>query len=92
MPDLPTIAEQGLPGFEAMTWAAFVAPAGTPAPIVERLNEAVNKALASKDMTENFAKTYAQPRPGTPADLDAFLRKEIAKWGKAVDASGAQVD
>ncbi|WP_428668770.1 Bug family tripartite tricarboxylate transporter substrate binding protein [Reyranella sp.] len=92
MPDLPTVAELGLPGFEAMTWAAFVAPAGTPAPVVARLNEAANKALASKDMTDNFAKTFAQPRPGTPADLDAFLRKEIAKWGKAVEASGAQVD
>lgn len=92
MPDLPTIAEQGLPGFEAMTWAAFVAPAGTPAPVVARLNQAANKAMASKDMTENFAKTYAQPRPGTPADLEAFMRKEIARWGKAVAASGAQVD
>lgn len=92
MPDLPTIAEQGLPGFEAMTWAAFVAPAGTPAPVVARLNEAANKALASRDMADNFAKTHAQPYPGTPADLEAFLRKEIAKWGKAVEASGAQVD
>jgi tripartite-type tricarboxylate transporter receptor subunit TctC len=92
MPDLPTIAELGLPGFEAVTWAAFVAPAGTPTPVVARLNEAVSKALASKDMTDNFAKTHAQPRPGTPADLEAFLRKEIAKWGKAVAASGAQVD
>lgn len=92
MPELPTIAEQGLPGFEAVTWAAFVAPAGTPAPIVARLNEAANKALASKEMTENFAKTYAQPQPGTPADVDAFLRREIVKWGKAVAASGAQVD
>ena len=92
MPDLPTVAEQGLPGFEATTWAAFVAPAGTPAPVVARLNAAANKALVSQDMTDNFAKTYAQPRPGTPADLDAFLRKEIAKWGKAVAASGAQVD
>ena len=43
-------------------------------------------------MTDNFAKTFAQPRPGAPADLEAFLRKEIAKWGKAVAASGAQVD
>ena len=57
-----------------------------------RLNEAANKALASKGMTDNFAKTFAQPRPGTPADLEAFLRKEIAKWGKAVAVSGAQVD
>lgn len=92
MPDLPTVAELGLPGFEAVTWAAFVAPAGTPAPIVARLNEAANKGLAAPEMTEHFAKTYAQIRPGTPADLEAFLREEIAKWGKAVAASGAQVD
>jgi len=92
MPDLPTIAEQGLPGFEAMTWAAFVAPAGTPAPVVARLNQAANKALASQDMTEQFARTYSQPRPGTPAELQAFLRKEIDKWARAVAASGAQVD
>jgi tripartite-type tricarboxylate transporter receptor subunit TctC len=92
MPDLPTIAELGLPGFEAVTWAAFVAPAGTPTPVVARLNEAVSKALASKDMTDNFAKTHAQPRPGTPAVLEALRRKEISKWGKAVAAAGAQVD
>jgi tripartite-type tricarboxylate transporter receptor subunit TctC len=92
LPDLPTIAELALPGFEAMTWAAFVAPPGTPAPVVARLNEASNKALVSKEMTEHFAKTYAQIRPGTPADLEAFLRKEIAYWAKAVAASGAQVD
>jgi tripartite-type tricarboxylate transporter receptor subunit TctC len=92
MPDLPTVAELGLPGFEAVTWAAFVAPAGTPAPIVARLNEAANKGLAAPEMTEHFAKTYAQIRPGTPVELEAFMRKEIAKWGKAVAASGAQVD
>lgn len=92
MPDLPTIAEEGLPGFEAMTWAALVAPAGTPAPVVARLNEAANKALASREMVENFARTFAQPRPGTPADLAAFLRTENAKWAKAVAGSGAQVD
>lgn len=92
MPDLPTIAEQGLPGFEAMTWAALVAPAGTPAPVVARLNESAGKALASREMTDNFARTYAQPRPGTPADLAAFLRTENARWAKAVAASGAQVD
>lgn len=92
MPDVPTIAEQGLPGFEAMTWAAFVAPAGTPAPVVARLNQAANRGLASQDMIDNFAKTYGQPRPGTPADLEAFLRKEIEKWGRAVGTSGAQVD
>jgi tripartite-type tricarboxylate transporter receptor subunit TctC len=92
MPDIPTIAEQGFPGFEAMTWAALVAPAGTPAPVVERLNQAANTALASKELTEHFGRSYSIPRPGTPAALTAFLRDENAKWGKAVATSGAQVD
>jgi tripartite-type tricarboxylate transporter receptor subunit TctC len=92
MPDIPTIAEQGFPGFEAMTWAALVAPAGTSTPIVERLNQAANKALVSKELTDHFGRTYSMPRPGTPAMLAAFLRDENAKWSKAVAASGAQVD
>ena len=90
--DVPTLSELGLPGFTAMTWGALVAPAGTPAPIVERLNRAANQAVASKEMAENFAQTYAQPFPGTPADLKTFMAAEIAKWAKAVAASGAQVD
>jgi tripartite-type tricarboxylate transporter receptor subunit TctC len=92
MPDIPTIAEQGFPGFEAMTWGALVAPAGTPAPIVERLNQAANKAMASKAIAAYFAQTYSMPRTGPPSALAAFLRDENVKWGKAVIASGAQVD
>lgn len=92
MPDIPTVAEQGFPGFEAMTWAALVAPAGTPAPIVERLNQAANAALVSKELTEHFGRSYSIPKPGTPAALTTVLRDENAKWGKAVIASGAQVD
>jgi tripartite-type tricarboxylate transporter receptor subunit TctC len=92
LPDIPTVAEQGAPGFEAMTWGALLAPAGTPAPVVAKLNAAANQALGSKEMAEHFGRTYAQPMPGTPAELEAFLKKEIAKWGKAVEESGAQVD
>lgn len=92
LPDVPTLAEQGLPGFQSVTWGAFVAPAGVPDPVVARLNGAANRALAAPELTEHFARTYAQPRPGTPADLAAFLRQEIARWAPAVAASGAQVD
>ena len=92
MPDIPTIAEQGFAGFEAMTWAALVAPVGTPEPIVGRLNQAANKALVSKELTEHFGRSYSIPRPGTPVELTVFLRNENAKWAKAVAASGAQVD
>jgi tripartite-type tricarboxylate transporter receptor subunit TctC len=92
MPDIPTIAEQGLADFEAMTWGCLVGPAGIPAPVVARLNEAANKALVSPDVTAHFGRTYARAMPGTPADLQAFLQKENAKWHTAVEASGAQVD
>ena len=62
--------EQGFPGFEAMTWAALVAPAGTPAPVVERLNQAANKALVSKELTERLRPLLFDPLPGTPAALE----------------------
>jgi tripartite-type tricarboxylate transporter receptor subunit TctC len=92
LPEVPTVAEQGLPGFEALTWGAVVAPAGTPAPIVERLNQAANRAQMTKAMQEQYGRTFSVPRSGPPSLLANFMRDEIAKWGKAVIASGAQVD
>ncbi|WP_076997687.1 tripartite tricarboxylate transporter substrate binding protein [Variovorax sp. KK3] len=91
-PDIPTVAEQGLPGFEALTWAALMVPAGTPAPIVHQLNAAANRALRSKEVREHYAKSESQARGGSPDEFAAFLRLEVKKWGEAVVASGAQVD
>lgn len=91
-PDIPTIAEQGLPGFEALSWAALMVPAGTPAPIVQQLNAAANRALRSKLVLDHYAKSESQPRGGAPEEFAAFLRTEVRKWGEAVVASGAQVD
>ena len=92
LPDVPTVAEQGLPGFEALTWAALLVPAGTPQPVVQQLNAAANRALRSREVQEHFAKSESRARGGSPQELAAFLRQEVKKWGEAVAASGAQVD
>ena len=91
-PDVPTIAEQGLPGFEALTWAGLLVPAGTPAAVVETLNAAVNQALKNPDAIEHYARTGSTVKGGTAAAFGSFMEREIAKWSKAVIASGAQVD
>ncbi len=93
MPDLPTLQEQGLPGFECYTWNAFLAPAGTPQPIVEKLNGAVNKALADPAVSSALEKAGINPTPGsTPASTEAFIKAELAKWAPIIKASGAHID
>ncbi|MGC3986806.1 MAG: tripartite tricarboxylate transporter substrate binding protein [Pseudorhodoferax sp.] len=91
-PEIPTLASQGLAGFQAVPWAAILAPKGTPAAIVARLNEAVNAALKDPAVLEQFRTTGSQALGGTPQELAQYLHKEHALWGKAVAASGAQVD
>jgi tripartite-type tricarboxylate transporter receptor subunit TctC len=90
-PDIPAIAET-LPGFEATSWLAFFAPGGTPAPIVERLNAEVAKALALPDVRERLAGFGAVPLRNSPAEFQAFIRSEIGKWAEVVKTSGAHVD
>jgi tripartite-type tricarboxylate transporter receptor subunit TctC len=93
MPDLPTLQEQGLPGFECYTWNAFLAPAGTPAPIVDKLNAAINKALGDPAVTGALQKAGINPTPGsTPAQTKDFLNAELAKWAPIIEASGAHID
>lgn len=93
MPDLPTLQEQGLPGFECYTWNAFLAPAGTPQPIIEKLNGAVNKALADHAVSSALEKAGIDPTPGsTPASTEAFIKAELAKWAPIIKASGAHID
>jgi tripartite-type tricarboxylate transporter receptor subunit TctC len=91
-PDLPTIAELGYPGFSGVPWIAIMAPAGTPPAIVARLNAEMNKALASKDVRENFTAQGVEPLVMTPAELGAFVKSEIVKWTQAVKDSGAKAD
>ena len=91
-PTLPTLAEQSLPGFEASPWSALLAPKGTPPEIVNRLNEVVNQVIKEPAMVEAFAKLGSFPLGGTPAYFKNYMQNDIARWGKAVKASGAQVD
>ena len=91
-PDVPTIAEQGVPGFQALTWAGLVGPAGMSPAVTERLNAAVNRALLSPEVQEHYAVAGSTIAGGSTASFDTFLRQEIQRWGRAVEASGAQVD
>ncbi len=92
LPEVPTIAESGVPGFEAVAAFGIVAPAATPREVIARLNAEVNKAIRLPDMQERFAQQGAIPAPGTPEEYGAFIRSEIAKWAKVVKASGAKVE
>jgi tripartite-type tricarboxylate transporter receptor subunit TctC len=93
MPDLPTLDEQGLKGYECYTWNSILAPAGTPKPIVDKLNAAANKALADPAVTDALKKTGVDPTPGsTPETTTDFVKAELAKWAPIIKTSGAQVD
>jgi tripartite-type tricarboxylate transporter receptor subunit TctC len=92
LPDVPTVAEFGYDGFVAISWYGVVAPAGTPAPIVDRLAVETRKAVDSAPVREKLGTEGLQVIAGTPEDFRAFLPREIAKWGKIVRDSGAKVD
>ena len=91
-PDLPTIAEAGVPGYLAPTWTGVIAPAGVPRPIVDKLNAAINKALVSESFKEKFAKIGDEPAGGSPEDFAATIKADSAKWGDVVKRSGARLD
>ncbi len=93
MPDLPTLQEQGIKGYECYTWNAFLAPAGTPKPIVDKLNAAVNKSLEDPAVISALEKAGITPTKGsTPNSTGEFVKAELAKWAPIIKASGAQVD
>jgi tripartite-type tricarboxylate transporter receptor subunit TctC len=92
MPDVPTLAESGLPGFEATSWFALFAPKGTPAEITTKLNQEVRKALDAPELQKRFADLGGELKPMSPDELMAYVRSEHEKWAKVVKASGAKVD
>ena len=91
-PDVPTIAEAGVPGYLAPTWSGLIAPAGTPRPIVDKLNAAVNRALRSKVFTDRSALIGDDIGGGTPEEFHALIRTELAKWSDVVKRSGAKLE
>jgi tripartite-type tricarboxylate transporter receptor subunit TctC len=92
LPNLPTIAEAGLPGYEASAWYALFAPARVAKPIVDRLHAETVRALKFPDVRERLSFETIRPVGSTPAELAAFLQREIVKWGAIVRESGAKVD
>lgn len=91
-PEIPTIAEQGLPGFEAVSWFALFGPANMPKPVADKLSAEVGKILKSPDISKKLLEIGLEPAPGTPAELAAYQQREIAKWAKVVKDSGATVE
>ena len=92
LPDLPTVAEAALPGYESVLHYGIVAPAGTPRPIVEKLNAAMRAALADADVRERIMADGAEPLAGSPEDYAADIDREETKWSKVVKVSGAKVE
>ena len=92
LPEVPTLVESGYPDVALDAWAGVVAPQGTPAPIVSRLNALVNDVLAGAEVPAALARLYARPKAGSPADFAAFLAAEIPKWAQAVRLAGAKTD
>ncbi len=92
LPDVPTLAEAGVPGYETGIWLGLMAPAGTPRPVLERLNVEIAKVLNSADVKETWGKQGAAPMSMTLEQFDKFLREDITKWASVVKATGMKVE
>jgi tripartite-type tricarboxylate transporter receptor subunit TctC len=92
IPEVPTAAEAGLPNYEVTTWYGVLAPAGTPKPIIARLNAEIVRVMHAPDLQERFAATGTEPRTSTPEEFADFIRQEMAKWGKVVRAAGLKAE
>jgi tripartite-type tricarboxylate transporter receptor subunit TctC len=91
-PDVPTVAEAGVPGYEATIWLGVMAPAGTPKDIVEKLNSEIRKVINRADVKETWSKQGAVPMAMSPAEFDTYLRADIEKWAKVVASSGIKAN
>jgi len=92
LPEVPTVAEAGLPDFEVTTWYGILAPAGTPRGIINRLNAELVKVMHAPELKEKLAATGTEPLTSTPDEFAAYIRKEIAKWGDVIRKAGVKAD
>jgi tripartite-type tricarboxylate transporter receptor subunit TctC len=92
LPEVPTIAEAGVPGYEATIWIGLMAPAGTPKPIVDTLNAEIGKIISREDVQKTWAQQGAVPMRMSPSEFETYLRADIAKWAHVVEVSGAKVE
>ena len=92
VPEVPTVAESGLPAYEAVLWQGYFVPAGTPRDIINKLSTDINRVLAMPDTIERLAGAGTDPFPGSPDQFAAFLKVEIDKWGKVVKSIGLKMD
>jgi tripartite-type tricarboxylate transporter receptor subunit TctC len=89
-PQLPTVAEQGFPGFDVSSWQGIVVPAGTPKPVIQRLNRALTAVLASNEVKDKFAQYSAVTAPTTPEQFSAYIKEELARWQKVAQQAGVK--
>ena len=92
LPDVPTIAESGVPGYDMSPWIAVFAPAGTPRPIIDKLNGEINRALKLPDVTQNLSTQGIDPWPGTPDEFATRIKADYERYGKLINLTGAKID
>jgi tripartite-type tricarboxylate transporter receptor subunit TctC len=92
MPDVPTVAEQGYPNYEALNWYGFLGPAGMPKPIVERLHREIAKAIADPEVVSAMKKTGVEPQSSRPEEFAAYIKSEYATWGKVIKQAGIKAE
>jgi tripartite-type tricarboxylate transporter receptor subunit TctC len=92
VPQLPTVAESGVPGYEAGSWYGIIAPAGTPLAVITRLNREITQVLGTPEFREQLMTAGADPAPTTPEAFAAYLKSDIAKWAKVIKLSGAKIE
>jgi tripartite-type tricarboxylate transporter receptor subunit TctC len=92
LPEFPTIAEAGLPGYEAYAWGGMIGPANMPAAIVQRLSKEINEILKQKDVTDRMLAEGTVPTPSGPEEFTAYIRAELKKWGDVVKMAGIKAE
>ena len=92
LPDIPTLSESGVPGYEAYSWVGLVAPANTPADIVKKIHRDVSEILKDKEVADKLNQQGALPVGDTPEEFAVYIKNEIAKWGKVVREANIKVD